>query len=108
MNKTIKQLELELALMKNMNRNAWDEYGSELCAGDMLRREKELEEEIYDLRKKEKFRNGTIKRWEDSGLLKDPMMGITSSGSTSIFGYQETPKVNLTRTFVNDIKTKLK
>jgi hypothetical protein len=62
MEKTIKQLEKELKEMKESHKSLWDTYGSELCAGDMIRQEKELEKEILKLK--------TIKRWKEKGLLE--------------------------------------
>jgi len=59
--KTIEELEKELEELKASHRSIWDTYGSELCAGDMIRQEEKLEKEILKLK--------TIKRWEDSGLL---------------------------------------
>ena len=46
----IKKLEKTLKEMRKHHRNAWDIYGSELCAGDMMRKEEELEEEIKKLK----------------------------------------------------------
>ena len=60
--KTIEELEKELEEMKASHRSLWDTYGSELCAGDMIRQEEKLEKEILKLK--------TIKKWEDSGLLE--------------------------------------
>ncbi len=61
MEKTIEQLEKELEDLKASHRSQWDTYGSELCAGDMIRQEEELEKKILRLK--------TIKRWKESGLL---------------------------------------
>ena len=44
--KTIEQLEKELEDLKASHRSQWDTYGSELCAGDMIRQEEELEKQI--------------------------------------------------------------
>jgi len=60
--KTIEELEKELEELKATHRSLWDTYGSELCAGDMIRQEEKLEKEILKLK--------TIKKWEDSGLLE--------------------------------------
>lgn len=59
--KTIEELEKELEKLKESNKSAWDTYGSELCAGDMIGQEKALEKEIQ--------RRRTIERWEKAGLL---------------------------------------
>ncbi len=68
--KTIEQLEKELVDLKAYHKSAWDTYGSELCAGDMIRQEEELEKEIAKRKQKQK----TIKRLElrpsDSPLIK--------------------------------------
>ena len=68
--KTIKELEKELEELKESNKSAWDTYGSELCAGDMIGREKALEKEI--------LRRRTIKRWEKTGLLDEQENPIPS------------------------------
>jgi hypothetical protein len=60
--KTLEQLEKELKEMKESNRSMWNTYGSELCAGDMIRQEDELEMKILKLK--------TIKRWKENGLLE--------------------------------------
>jgi len=44
------ELENELREMKDFHSSAWDTYGSELCAGDMIRQEKNLEEKIIKLK----------------------------------------------------------
>ena len=44
--KTIEELEQELVELKEQHKSMWDTYGSELCAGDMIRKEEELENEI--------------------------------------------------------------
>jgi len=46
MEKTIEELEKELVDMKASNNAAWSLYGSELCAGNMLAEEANLELEI--------------------------------------------------------------
>ena len=48
--KTIEQLEKELEDLKTSHRSQWDTYGSELCAGDMIRQEEELEKQIRKLK----------------------------------------------------------
>jgi hypothetical protein len=46
MEKTIEELEKELEELKASNKSAWDTYGSELCAGDMIGQERALEKKI--------------------------------------------------------------
>jgi hypothetical protein len=60
--KTIEELEKELKEMKESHRSMWDTYGSELCAGDMIRQEEKLEKKIMKLK--------TIEKWDKSGLLE--------------------------------------
>ena len=48
--KTIEQLEKELEDLKTSHRSQWDTYGSELCAGDMIRQEEELEKKIRKMK----------------------------------------------------------
>ena len=43
----------ELKQMKSHHKAAWETYGSELSAGDMIAKEKRLEEEIESLSLKE-------------------------------------------------------
>ncbi len=43
-------LEQQLKDLKASNLGAWSTYGSELCAGDMLKQEKELEDKIMQLK----------------------------------------------------------
>jgi hypothetical protein len=61
MKKTIEELEKELIKLKESNKKSWDTYGSELCAGDMIAQEKNIEKEILKAK--------TIERWKKSGLL---------------------------------------
>ena len=56
MNTQIKILEKSLEKMRESNRSSWDTYGSELCAGEMIREERELEEKISKLKLEEKHR----------------------------------------------------
>jgi len=51
MKKTLKQLKKELANSKEYHRSICDTYGSELCTGEMLAKEKKLEDEILKLEK---------------------------------------------------------
>ena len=64
--KTLEQLEEELEQMKSFHRGAWDTYGGELCAGDVIAKETKLEEEIFKLKQREE----TIKRWKETGLME--------------------------------------
>lgn len=50
MNKRLEILEKALSDMKATHRFGWDMYGSELCAGDMIRQEEELENKIKKLK----------------------------------------------------------
>ncbi len=50
MEKTLSELEKDLEDLKRMNKSAWETYGSELCAGDMIRQENKLEEQIKTLK----------------------------------------------------------
>lgn len=52
--KTVEELEKELERMRESHRSLWDTYGSELCAGDMIRQEKNLESEIEKLKNRVK------------------------------------------------------
>ena len=77
MKKTIEQLEKELEDLKTSHRSQWDTYGSELCAGDMIRQEEELEKKIANLKatniglkQLREIKEETKKRWEKLGLLK--------------------------------------
>lgn len=47
--KKIEKLKIKLNKLKDDNRSAWDTYGSELCAGEMIREETKIEKEIEDL-----------------------------------------------------------
>jgi hypothetical protein len=48
--KTIQELEKELTDLRKENLEAWKIYGSELCAGDMLSKEKNLEIQIENIK----------------------------------------------------------
>lgn len=54
MSKKLEVLEKALSDMKASHRSQWDSYGSELCAGDMIRQEEDLEKKIAKL-KEENF-----------------------------------------------------
>ena len=43
-------LEEELEELEESNRRSWDRYGSELCAGDMSRKENNLRDKIKELK----------------------------------------------------------
>lgn len=53
MSKRLEILEKALADMKASNRAAWDIYGSELCAGEMIKEEEKLQKKIDVLKKEE-------------------------------------------------------
>jgi len=46
----INKLADKLAEIKRSNRSCWDSYGSELCAGEMIREEENIEKKIEKLR----------------------------------------------------------
>lgn len=46
----ILNLEKELAEMQDYHLYAWNQYGSRLCAGDMLKQEEELRTKIKELK----------------------------------------------------------
>ena len=49
MEKTIDQLNKELNDLRSEHKALWQQYGSELCAGDMIRKEERLERKIKSL-----------------------------------------------------------
>lgn len=63
MRKTKKQLEDELKKLREFHLSLWETYGSELCVGDMVGKEKKLqdlikqEEKYARRRRKEKARS---------------------------------------------------
>jgi hypothetical protein len=67
--KTIEELEKELTELKRYHRSISESYGSELCAGDMIRQEEELENKILRLKEREALKQRTIEKWEKSGIL---------------------------------------
>jgi hypothetical protein len=71
--KTIEQLEKELADLKAYHKSAWDTYGSELCAGDMIRQEEELKKEILRLKILEKLRERGLVDENDKPIPAKPM-----------------------------------
>lgn len=50
MKEKIRLLEGELILMKIAHKLMWEDYGSELCAGNMVKDEEELENKIKKLK----------------------------------------------------------
>lgn len=48
--KKLADAELRLKTLQTQNMAAWEDYGSELCAGDMLSQEAEIELEIEDIK----------------------------------------------------------
>ena len=50
----IQKLEKELKELREHNISAWMEYGSELCAGDMIGREEVLKARIDKLKRRKK------------------------------------------------------
>jgi len=51
MEKTVEQLEKELKDLQEYHNSIWQTYGSELCAGEMLHKEKYLQDQINKLKK---------------------------------------------------------
>lgn len=51
-NSNLEMLEKELEELRASNKSAWESYGSELCAGDMIAQERRLENLIKDLKNK--------------------------------------------------------
>lgn len=45
----LETLKKELRDMKEYHREIWKEYGSELCTGEMIRKEEEIEEVIQKI-----------------------------------------------------------
>ena len=56
MSKKLQILENALAEMKRNHSASWEVYGSELCAGDMIGKEAELERKIKKLKEEEESR----------------------------------------------------
>ncbi len=50
--KKIEKLKQELALLEALHKTAWDMYGSELCAAEMMRKERVLRDKISKLESK--------------------------------------------------------
>ena len=55
MSKRLEILEQSLKKLREYNRSAWDTYGSELCAGEMIAEERALEEKIKKLKEELPF-----------------------------------------------------
>ena len=53
-NKLLKELEAELEALREAHKDIRKEYGSELCAGDMVRKENALKARIAKLKKNKK------------------------------------------------------
>lgn len=51
------QIKNELAKLRAENASMWATYGSELCAGEMIREEKKLEEKLIQLKKEAWIKN---------------------------------------------------
>lgn len=48
----IENAEKALSNMKALHKAVWEEHGSNLCSGELIAKEKELEDEIKKLKKK--------------------------------------------------------
>ena len=48
----IENAEKALSNMKALHKAVWEEHGSNLCSGELIAKEKELENEINELKKK--------------------------------------------------------
>ena len=44
--KKLEKKKEELKKMKEYHKSIWEDYGSELCAGSMIKKERKLQEEI--------------------------------------------------------------
>lgn len=58
-NKEIARLEKKLSKIREDHIDMSRVYGSELCAGDMIRKEKLIEKQIEELKKEEQNENQT-------------------------------------------------
>jgi hypothetical protein len=86
--KTIEELEQELEQMKSFHRSAWETYGSELCAGDMLRQEDELQKKIQ--------RSKEILKLRENGLIdenKNLIPSVSLTGKTGLSGIEQLRKI---------------
>lgn len=45
----LEELKQELKELKEYHKSIWEDYGSELCAGGMIAKERELEDQINEL-----------------------------------------------------------
>ena len=112
--KTVEELQKELAELRSYHSSAWDTYGSELCAGDMIAQEEKLEKEIakqkaeeeeryiedvsqvldnsvvekpednIGLKQLREIKEETINRWKKSGLLEG-LEGSTKENIWKLF-----------------------
>lgn len=60
LNIKLSKLKNELSTMQKYHSSLWDTYGSELCAGDMSNKEKQLEKKISNI--ESKIRNITVEK----------------------------------------------
>ena len=56
MSKKLELLEKALKDMKSSHSSSWDVYGGELCSGDMISKEEELEKKIRKVKEEEESR----------------------------------------------------
>ena len=73
MEKTIEELEKRLEELKASNKASWDMYGSELCAGDMIGKERAIQKEIDRLKVLEKWREAGIVDENDVPIPAKPL-----------------------------------
>ncbi len=85
----IEQLEKELEQLKAIHKSAAETYGSELCAGDMIRKEEELESQIKILKGKEECKDAL-----------DPTMETLEKGFNDVLITVATSTVRLRRKIV--------
>ena len=70
MEKTIEELEKRLEELKASNKASWDMYGSELCAGDMIGKERAIQKEIDRLK--------VLEKWREAGIVDENDVPILS------------------------------
>ena len=75
-NKTIEELEKELEELKASNKAAWDMYGSELCAGDMLGKEAAIQKEIKRLKELKILREKGLVDENDNPIPAKPLQSL--------------------------------
>lgn len=56
-NKTKEKLMKTLVEMRKSHKESWDVYGSELCAGEMIKKEELLEDKIKKIENEENIHN---------------------------------------------------